>query len=192
MLTQTEIIRLYAAYRKLEEPDRREALLFLISEIGELAEAELEHFSDDNRGRAILLEAILLGRDADIVVSNMKSWTRNGERTKKTIIAREIADIEMMLNRYADLGGYVEPFECLLNKMSSYGFRPNPTDSTFTCPYCHHLNALTTQVYRACQCGRKYAIVSEDSGKTPTDQIVELIEDKEIKFWDQKGGKIEM
>lgn len=163
MIDLVRLINDYAEYRKLETPDSREALLFLISEIGELAEADLLAQPGDLRGAELLTGMQSLGLLADTQVSLMKKWTRNGNRVKAPNVPAEIADCLMMLTRYAEKSGQPDPLTCLINKMRGYGFNGAVVDilpDTFwpLCPYCSQRLALAAGKITPCACGRNFTI----------------------------------
>jgi NTP pyrophosphatase (non-canonical NTP hydrolase) len=85
----------YFDNRGLAKPDTNEAMLFLTSEIGELA---------------------------DVIVGSQKKWVRN-DKAKEDIedyigyIADEIGDVLMMLTVVASTFN-LEPITCMQNKMT--------------------------------------------------------------------------
>jgi hypothetical protein len=168
--TEQDIIQAYSAFRRLETPDRLESMLFLISEIGELAEAELDYQTrtgqPDETALRFLEAMANFGIKADAHVSTMKKWTRNGERTKKVLsISREVADSYMMLIKYALGAGLSHPFEELKAKMRSYGFDTETVKARISaemhlgtpCPYCQtDLDVYTGQEAVCPGCGKKF------------------------------------
>lgn len=87
------IVDAYYAYRGLTHPDANQAYLFLVSEVGELADA---------------------------LVANQADWVRNNPDRDRSI-EPEIGDVLMMLTVFASQMG-VDPVEAMLNKMKSKGF----------------------------------------------------------------------
>jgi NTP pyrophosphatase (non-canonical NTP hydrolase) len=89
----SEIVKAYYQYRGLTQPNANQAYLFLVSEIGELADA---------------------------LVANQADWVRNNpERERK--IEPEIGDVLMMLTVFAMEMG-IDPQDAMLAKMASKGF----------------------------------------------------------------------
>lgn len=93
MPTLEEIVADYYTSRQYAVPDANQALLFLVSEIGELADAQVH------------------GQDR---------WVRN-DNQKNRSISGEIGDVMMMLTVYAAAHG-CDPVGCMLDKMRSKGF----------------------------------------------------------------------
>ncbi len=87
-------VREYFDWRQLVMPNADEALLFLVSEVGELADAH---------------------------VHDKRAWVRNSEKERSR--ADEIGDILMMLTVYCLQSGF-DPYECLISKMEKKGFMP--------------------------------------------------------------------
>jgi NTP pyrophosphatase (non-canonical NTP hydrolase) len=87
-----EIVKGYYAQRKLVRPDARQALLFLVSEVGELADA---------------------------VVHEEADWVRNNEKARS--VEDEIGDVLMMLTALCMAMG-VDPVECMIEKMVKKGY----------------------------------------------------------------------
>lgn len=88
-----ELVQAYYRFRGLTEPDANQALLFLVSEVGELADAFVE------------------GQGA---------WVRN-HPDKERDIKDEIGDVLMMLTAFAHQLG-VDPLDALKAKMERKGF----------------------------------------------------------------------
>lgn len=88
-----ELVQAYYRFRGLTEPDANQALLFLVSEVGELADAFVE------------------GQGA---------WVRN-HPDKERDIKDEIGDVLMMLTVFAHQLG-VDPLDALKAKMERKGF----------------------------------------------------------------------
>lgn len=93
-----EIIKAYYRYRGLTSPDATQALMFLMSEVGELADAH---------------------------VSGQANWVRNNERERQVV--DEIGDVLMMLTVYAAACG-IDPIEAMLDKFRRKGFVVEKTD----------------------------------------------------------------
>ena len=88
-----DIVEEYYAYRGLTTPDANQAYLFLVSEIGEMADA---------------------------LVANQADWVRNNPDRERSV-EPEIGDVLMMLTVCAAQLG-IDPVEAMLNKMKSKGF----------------------------------------------------------------------
>lgn len=117
---KTEIIKDYYKQRGLGWPDQKSALLFFLSEVGELAEAYLAiqpvELTAEERG---LFESFArLGLQADEIVSRKPGWIRNHDRLRKENIAHEAADCNMMLSVFLETYAGQSPDEALLEKMS--------------------------------------------------------------------------
>ena len=113
----------YYAKRGLEEPDQLESLLWLLSEVGELAEAYLANHPALSAGANSVVDSLRASVDAGVqaescVVSMRETWVRNGERmVTKSDVASEIADCCMMLDRFAKANSMDAPSELLRRKM---------------------------------------------------------------------------
>jgi len=116
---KTEIIREYYRQRGLGWPDQKSALLFFLSEVGELAEAynsiEAVPFSEEEK--RLLQDFAELGLKADEIVSRKPGWIRNNDRLRKENIAHEAADCNMMLSVFLETFAGQSPDEALLQKM---------------------------------------------------------------------------
>ncbi len=88
------MVKAYYEFRGLAQPDANQAYLFLVSEIGELADA---------------------------LVANQAQWVRNNPDRERNISA-EIGDVLMMLTVFSMEMG-VDPVEAMLAKMKSKGFQ---------------------------------------------------------------------
>jgi NTP pyrophosphatase (non-canonical NTP hydrolase) len=88
-----DLVNDYYAFRGLTKPDANQAYLFLVSEIGELADA---------------------------LVSGQGQWIRNNPERERDI-APEIGDVLMMLTVFAATQG-IDPVEALKAKMRKKGF----------------------------------------------------------------------
>jgi NTP pyrophosphatase (non-canonical NTP hydrolase) len=89
----SDIVDAYYEYRGLTTPDANQAYLFLVSEVGELADA---------------------------LVANQADWVRNNPDRERNI-EPEIGDVLMMLTVCASQLG-IDPVEAMVNKMKSKGF----------------------------------------------------------------------
>lgn len=115
----------YYRYRDYARPTTLQALLFLISEIGELAEAYLyHHHAADIAERDFLRQVAEQGRVADALVSGQNAWVRNGDRKKAPVVADEVADVLMMLVVFAESLS-IDVVQALLAKMHKKGFQPD-------------------------------------------------------------------
>jgi NTP pyrophosphatase (non-canonical NTP hydrolase) len=90
-----DLVDAYSAFRTYKEPNAQEAFLFLVSEIGELAD-ELAH--------------------------GVGSWVRNNHQDKGKGVEGEIGDVLMMLTTLAT-ALHLDPLRCMENKMRSKGFK---------------------------------------------------------------------
>lgn len=91
-----ETVKAYYEFRGLTIPNDTEALLFLTSEVGELADAHVEQ---------------------------MASWIRNHPE-KHRGVEDEVGDVLMMLSAYCIARG-IDPVECMLHKFAKKGFNPS-------------------------------------------------------------------
>jgi NTP pyrophosphatase (non-canonical NTP hydrolase) len=114
-------IKAYYQARELRWPDTKDALLFFLSEVGELAEAYLAK----NEGALSQEEIDLLdnfsksGLRADDIVSRVDGWVRNNDRVRKEDIHKEVADCEMMLAVFMYSLSGSTPDSALLAKMKA-------------------------------------------------------------------------
>lgn len=90
--TLGERVERYYKFRELVTPDAGQALLFLVSEVGELADAH---------------------------VHSQAEWVRNNERERN--VADEVGDCMLMLTAYCNAQG-LDPVGCMLDKMAKKGF----------------------------------------------------------------------
>lgn len=116
----TEIIKAYYTARGLQWADQKSALLFFLSEVGELAEAyaEVEGQGLSVEEAELLARFASLGMDADEIVSRKPGWIRNNDRLRKQNIAHEAADCNMMLSVFMESYANVSPDEALREKMA--------------------------------------------------------------------------
>ena len=99
-VTLGDIWKEYKKFRGYKNPDGIQAFLWLVSEIGELAESLVEEQSDD-----------WVRNHADKkAIKKAESWTND-----------EIADVLMMLTAVCAERN-VDPIQCMLDKMKTKGF----------------------------------------------------------------------
>lgn len=116
----TEIIQEYYRQRGLSWPDQKSALLFYLSEVGELAEAYLaiQPVEMTKEEQELLKTFAELGLQADKIVSRKPGWVRNNDRIRKENIAHEAADCNMMLSVFLETCKGQSPDDALLEKMA--------------------------------------------------------------------------
>ena len=116
----TEIIKAYYTARGLQWADQKSALLFFLSEVGELAEAyaEVEGAGLTNEEMELFSRFASLGLDADEIVSRKPGWIRNNDRLRKQNIAHEAADCNMMLSVFLESYANLSPDDALREKMA--------------------------------------------------------------------------
>lgn len=114
-----EIIKDYYDQRGLGWPDQKSALLFYLSEVGELAEAWLAIQPVDltEEEQELFQSYADLGLKADEIVSRKPGWIRNNDRLRKENINHEAADCNMMLSVFMDTYNGQSPDDALLEKM---------------------------------------------------------------------------
>jgi NTP pyrophosphatase (non-canonical NTP hydrolase) len=125
---KTETIREYYQKRGLSWPDQKSALLFFLSEVGELAEAylEIKPVSLTLEEQELLHAFAKLGLQADEIVSRKPGWIRNNDRLRKENVAHEAADCNMMLSVFLETYNNQSPDDALLEKMAlKLGSQPN-------------------------------------------------------------------
>ena len=117
---EIELIKKYYNARGLAWPEQKDALLFYLSEVGELAEAYLAispvALSDEER--QLLADFAKLGMQADEIVSRVDGWVRNFDRQRKENIAHEVADCNMMLSVFMESFAGRTPDDVLREKMA--------------------------------------------------------------------------
>jgi NTP pyrophosphatase (non-canonical NTP hydrolase) len=91
----TDIVQKYYEFRKYVAPTPDQALLFLMSEVGELADEQVHTQAD---------------------------WVRNHPEEKGKGRAGEVADVLMMLTAYCIAADLPTPEACLEEKFKSKGF----------------------------------------------------------------------
>lgn len=116
----TNWIKAYYRARGLQWADQKSALLFFLSEVGELAEAyaEVEGASLSGEEKALLERFASLGMEADGIVSRKPGWVRNNDRLRKQSIAHEVADCNMMLSVFMESYAKRSPDDALREKMA--------------------------------------------------------------------------
>lgn len=115
----------YYSYRELKDPNAEEALLFFLSEVGELCENYLHMTYPDKKTRRTIHSMVTLGKKADTVVSEKGGWKRNNERAEGyRPINGEIGDCLMMLDRFSQALIQQSPEQCLRDKMKAKGHNP--------------------------------------------------------------------
>ena len=117
---KTEIIQDYYRQRGLQWADQKSALLFFLSEVGELAEAYLAILPVEltQEEQDLLSDFARLGLQADEIVSRKPGWVRNNDRMRKENIAHEAADCNMMLSVFLETYNGQSPDDALLEKMA--------------------------------------------------------------------------
>lgn len=98
--TLDEIVQGYYDFRNMSRPSAAQALMFLVSEVGELADAH---------------------------VNQEAEWVRNNQRERN--IPDEIGDVMMMLTVYAAANG-CDPVGCMTDKMGRRGYRAMGMDTS--------------------------------------------------------------
>ena len=117
---EIELIKKYYNARGLAWPEQKDALLFYLSEVGELAEAYLaiSPVALSNEERQLLADFAKLGMQADEIVSRVDGWVRNFDRQRKENIAHEVADCNMMLSVFMESFAGRTPDDALREKMT--------------------------------------------------------------------------
>lgn len=116
----TKWIKAYYKARGLQWADQKSALLFFLSEVGELAEAyaEVEAGSLSSEEVELFNRFAALGLEADELVSRKPGWIRNNDRLRKQNIAHEAADCNMMLSVFMESYTKLSPDDALREKMA--------------------------------------------------------------------------
>jgi NTP pyrophosphatase (non-canonical NTP hydrolase) len=116
----TKSIKAYYDARGLQWADQKSALLFFLSEVGELAEAyaEVEGAGLTSEEKELLSHFASLGLEADEIVSRKPGWVRNNDRLRKQNIAHEAADCNMMLSVFLESYANLSPDDALREKMA--------------------------------------------------------------------------
>ncbi len=114
-----ETIKAYYQARGLSWPAHKNALLFYLSEVGELAEAYLCHKGGQLSAEEtdLLSRFVSCGLEADAIVSRVPGWIRNNDRLRKENIRYEAADCNMMLAVFLESYCGQSPDQALLAKM---------------------------------------------------------------------------
>lgn len=117
---EIEKIQAYYQERGLQWADEKSALLFFLSEVGELVEAYIDQHSENltSEEKNLLAEFWKLGIEADEIVSRISGWIRNNDRIRKSNIAHEVADCNMMLSVFIYSLMKKTPDEVLKEKMA--------------------------------------------------------------------------
>ena len=116
----TKWIKAYYNARGLQWADQKSALLFFLSEVGELAEAyaEVEGVGLSGEETNLLAGFADLGLKADEIVSRKPGWIRNNDRLRKQNIAHEAADCNMMLSVFLESYANISPDDALREKIA--------------------------------------------------------------------------
>lgn len=116
---EVEKIKAYYCARGLSWPDQKSALLFYLSEVGELAEAYLAQspVALSPEEQELMNGFSKLGLKADEIVSRVPGWLRNHDRLRKENIAFEVADCNMMLAVFMESFCGGSPDDALFEKM---------------------------------------------------------------------------
>ncbi|HPL81036.1 MAG TPA: hypothetical protein PLU23_00905 [Anaerolineaceae bacterium] len=116
---EIKLIKNYYKARGLAWPGQKDALLFYLSEVGELAEAYLaiSPVALNDEERQLLSNFAKLGIQADEIVSRVGGWIRNFDRQRKENIAHEVADCNMMLSVFMESFAGRSPDDALRDKM---------------------------------------------------------------------------
>ena len=116
----TKWIKAYYDARGLQWADQKSALLFFLSEVGELAEAyaEVEGAGLTTEEKELFSRFASLGLEADEIVSRKPGWIRNNDRLRKQNIAHEAADCNMMLSVFMESYARISPDDALREKMA--------------------------------------------------------------------------
>ena len=116
----TKWIKAYYNARGLQWADQKSALLFFLSEVGELAEAyaEVEGVGLSGEETNLLAGFADLGLKADEIVSRKPGWIRNNDRLRKQNIVQEAADCNMMLSVFLESYANISPDDALREKMA--------------------------------------------------------------------------
>lgn len=116
----TKWIKAYYTARGLQWADQKSALLFFLSEVGELAEAyaEVEGAGLTSEENELFSRFASLGLEADEIVSRKPGWIRNNDRLRKQNVAHEAADCNMMLSVFMEAYFHLSPDDALREKMA--------------------------------------------------------------------------
>jgi len=114
-------IKSYYQKRGLKEPTALEALMWLISEVGELVDACCQT-PDAISGVGLQLDiylSVLIDqcRVIERTVAEQSGWVRNNQPKGTYDLPGEVGDVLMMLSVFAEKAGLPEPEVCLREKM---------------------------------------------------------------------------
>lgn len=115
-----ERIDLYYHLRGLKHPNATQAMLWLITELSELAEAVVAATGQPKNPDVIAAFAALeISADmAEKALTSVPGWVRNNQTEGTLDLPGEIGDVLMMLDRVADTLNQEEPHICLERKMT--------------------------------------------------------------------------
>ena len=119
-MNETDIVNSYSQFRKLQEPDQLECLVFMLTEVGELVKAYISENPTITRYSVGLDGIILIADELDNNISKAKKWTRNHER-KDISVEDECGDVFMMLTKFLSCR-HTTPTQAMLNKFAKKGF----------------------------------------------------------------------
>lgn len=112
----------YYQRRRLKEPDALEALMWLISEVGEQVDAYLHDPNVLEKGDILLqytfYDIIDLCNHVEEKVASRSGWTRNNQPKGTYDLPGEAGDVLMMLAKFCQKAGLPEPDQCLREKMA--------------------------------------------------------------------------
>jgi NTP pyrophosphatase (non-canonical NTP hydrolase) len=115
-------IRSYFKFRKYKEPTAVQALLWMISEMGELCQLLTEDM--ELTPEALILGQMMhLGVEAEnTLTGGSRDWVRNNPiEPKKEDVAREAGDVLMMFYKFADKQGIL-PYNAMTQKFTEKGW----------------------------------------------------------------------
>lgn len=127
-----KMIEAYYNARGLQWADQKSALLFFLSEVGELAEAyaKVEGSVLTDEEHDLFSRFAALGLEADEVVSRKPGWVRNNDRLRKQNVSHEAADCNMMLAVFMESYAHISPDDALREKMAlKLGCNPQELES---------------------------------------------------------------
>jgi NTP pyrophosphatase (non-canonical NTP hydrolase) len=123
----TDLIWDYYTFRAYSRPKFANwALLWLLSEIGEMVEAFLDTKREPitSEERRLYFSVMRLAKEAESLVENVHAdAVRNGDRAKPHNLSHEIGDCLQMLGVFADLAGVGDPVEAMTGKFESKGWK---------------------------------------------------------------------
>lgn len=115
-VTLLEEINDYYEKRGLKTPDAIEALMWMISEVGELVEAYIIE-TGDAKYRLTLNNFIAVCRDIEKRVAKRPGWVRNNQPKGTYDLPGEAGDVRMMLEVFCQQARLPESGVCLRAKM---------------------------------------------------------------------------